>query len=237
MHKPSRCLVAGIASVLVLALVIHPAAAQTPLGAATPQALVERLTKAAADKNFAEMVACLDPQSRTELSLGLLMGAVMMVAFMAMASDVTMGMAEEMAEALSGEKMGPEEQAKMEEGKTEADARIGKARTDLSALFRKHGLPDLLDDQTSLPEEDDAAALLAKVDQPALATDLMQFIGALGDGVGQTKDADSLVPVPRDVKNYSITGDRATAQAGDETLEFLRLDGRWFLKAPGQEEK
>lgn len=59
---------------LLLASPARAVAPRTPLGADTPQALVERMVKAADKKDVAEIFACLDPESRTEATTGLLMG-------------------------------------------------------------------------------------------------------------------------------------------------------------------
>ena len=32
-----------------------------------------------------------------------------------------------------------------------------------------------------------------------------------------------------EVTDYEIQGDRATAKAGDETVEFVKVDGRWYF--------
>jgi hypothetical protein len=34
------------------------------------------------------------------------------------------------------------------------------------------------------------------------------------------------------VTDYKIQGDRATAKAGKETVDFVKVGGRWFMKAP-----
>jgi hypothetical protein len=32
------------------------------------------------------------------------------------------------------------------------------------------------------------------------------------------------------VSGYEIHGDRATAKAGEETIEFVKVDGRWYFQ-------
>lgn len=227
----------SVAVAAALALCFHaaaPARAEVALGAATPQALMARMIKAADAGDFAEIIACVDPASRSELSLGLVMATTMMVAFMSMGSEMAGGMAEGLAEGLAGE-MKPEEKAKAEKSRAEAAAKVAQARAGLTAIFKKHGLPDLMDDAAVPKDEGAAAALLAKADHAALAGDLLKFMETFGDGPG-TKDgkATALGPVnvPRSVTDYKIMDARATARAGAETLEFVKVGDRWFFKPP-----
>lgn len=216
----------------VVVLLAVPAGAATPgipLGAETPQALVERMVKAADEKDVAQIFACLDPQSRTEATTALLMGTTMMLAFMDMGTGMASGMAEGMTEALTDEPMKPEDKARLEKGKAEAAAKSAKLKASFSAVLKKHGLPDLLDPKADAPKEG-PETLLAKVDQPALAADLLGFMEQLGDKKESHEDGGP--PVPRDASDYKIAGDRATAKSGDETLEFVKIDGRWFFKPP-----
>jgi hypothetical protein len=34
------------------------------------------------------------------------------------------------------------------------------------------------------------------------------------------------------IEVVSVEGDRATARAGDQTVEMVRIDGRWYFEAP-----
>jgi hypothetical protein len=229
----SRARSAALAALaLLLTTPARAVSPRTPLGADSPQALVERMVKAADKKDVAEIFACLDPQSRAEGTTALLMGTTMMLAFMDMGSGMATGMAEGMAEALSDEPMKPEDKAKLEKGKAEMAAKSAKLKAAFSAVLKKHGLPDLLDPEVGAPKEG-PEALLAKVDQPALAADLLGIMEQLGDK--KDAGANSGPPVPRHAGDYKITGDTATARSGDDTLEFVRIDGRWFFKPPKKE--
>lgn len=66
----------------------------------------------------------------------------------------------------------------------------------------------------------------------ALMTALPKLIALLDLPASNTRK----VPFSfRTVTNYRVSGDRATATAGSETLEFERIDGRWFLRVPKQD--
>jgi hypothetical protein len=74
------------------------------------------------------------------------------------------------------------------------------------------------------------AAKLEGVDQGALLADLMAMLEGLGEE--KKEAAPSALDVPKNVRDYKIEGDRATAQSDDETLEFVRVKGRWYFKPP-----
>ena len=139
--------------------------------------------------------------------------------------------AEGVGEAMSGQKMKPAEKAKLDKAAAASKVKMEKAKTELSAILKRHGLPDLLDEKAKLPEAD-KAALLKNVDEPALAADLLQFMSSIGES--KDKDSSDTGPIPNldDVKDYQIRGNKATAKADGETIEFVKIDDRWFLRAP-----
>ncbi len=234
-----RAIVAALALLAALAVVAPPAQAGTVLGGETPQAVFARLVKAADKGDFGEMVACMEPESRADATMGILMGATMMVAFMDMGSGMAGAMAEGVSEA-TGEEMKPEDKAKLAKQKEQAAAKIKEAKDSLSKILKKYGLPDLMDPNTPAPKEGSAKEMLAKVDQPALAADLTRFLDQFGDkgekgeqgGKGEPKEAAGKAQMPHEATDYVITGDHATAKAGGETMEFVKIDGRWFIKEP-----
>jgi hypothetical protein len=236
-HRPFR----RLAALLLLAFVALPMpllAAKQP-GADSPQALVARLRAAAEKNDFPELVDCIAPKERREMAAGLVIGTTMMVAFMDMGSDMAMGMAQGMAEGMSGSEMTAEQKAEMEKGKAEAKAKTAELRGRYEAILQKHGLKDRMEamqaegegNETGGSPEEAIGKLLAGVDERALVVDLMGFMSALGESQGQgDKKPFSL---PAEVTDYKIEGDRATAKAGDETVEFVKVDGRWYF-APSQ---
>src|SRR6185436_6716886 len=96
-------------------------AAGAPLGAETPEKLVERMRKSAEKKDFRELASCLAPEPRKELAQMIWMGATMMIGM-----ATTMGtMAQGMGEALAGD---------AKEGEPKADADKPKVDPKLAAL-------------------------------------------------------------------------------------------------------
>ncbi len=219
-----------------LALLAGPGAwAREAPGADSPQALVERMRAAAAAEDFGEIAACIAPAERAQMALGLVAGTGMMVAFMGLGGGMAMGMAEGMTEGLTGEQMSEEQKAEMEKGRKEMEEKAAKLQGEWEGILKKHGLGDLLSEQGGLgaamgegssPEA--AQELLAGVDDIALMEDLMAFFKGLGEGMpGEKKEP---LELPGEVTDYRIEGDHATARSGDEVVEFVEVDGRWYFK-------
>ena len=229
-----------LAALLFLALVVSPLpllAAKQP-GAESPQALVARLSAAAEKNDFPELVDCIAPKERQEMAAGLVLGTTMMVAFMDMGGDMMMGMAQGMAEGMSGSELTAEQKAEMEKGKAEAKAKTAELRGRYDSILQKHGLKDRMEalqaeggESSGGSPEEAIGKLLAGVDERALIVDLMGFMNALGESQGQGEKKP--FSLPEKVTDYKIDGDRATAKAGDETVEFVKVDGRWYF-APSQ---
>lgn len=224
--------------VLALALVAVPAAgpaaaAQRPRGAESPEALIERLTAASEAGDFGEIAACIAPEERAQMAVMMVAMTGMMVAF----SQMGAGMAGEMAEGMAGAfsedgEPSAEQRAEIEAAKAEAAAATAALESKYEAVLAEHGLTErFADDAPGPPEGSDpaaaAAALLAGVDDVALLEDLFGLLEEIGDeGEGL-----SASPVPEGgIEIVSVEGDRATASGGGETMEMVRIDGRWYLK-------
>lgn len=217
-------------AVAVLATVVTAApATAAPPGAESPQAVVERLRAALAKEDFREVAACMAPAARREMAFALVLGTTMMVAFMGMGGDLAAGMAEGMAEA-AGEPMA-EQKAEAEKVRAEAQKKTEDLKRKHEAILAKHGLQERLAAAEGQAESPEAgmATLLAGVDEGALIADLMGFFGELGEERQQ-----EMVALPPAVTDYAIDGDRATARAGEETVEFVRVDGRWYFQPPAK---
>jgi hypothetical protein len=234
-QRPFRRLAAF--TLLALAALPLPLLAAKQPGAESPQALVARLSAAAEKNDFAELVDCIAPKERREMAAGLVLGTTMMVAFMDMGSDMAMGMAQGMAEGVSGSELTAEQKAEMEKGKAEAKAKTAELRGRYEAILQQHGLKGRMEamqaegnDGGGSPEEA-IGKLLAGVDERALIVDLMGFMNALGESQGQEEKKP--FSLPAQVTDYKIDGDHATAKAGDETVELVKVDGRWYF-APSQ---
>ena len=186
-----------------------------PLGAETPEKLVERMRRSAEKKDFGELASCLAPEPRKELAQMIWLGATMMIGM-----ATTMGsMAEGMGEALAGE--AKEGEAKVAGPKV--DPKLAALAKRYDDVAKKHGLPGLKDEDSSA----DPAALFAKVD----AVEMVADFGALLDGIGEaTGEAAPAPPVPAGkLEGLKIEGDRATASLDGEPITFVKIEGRWFI--------
>lgn len=224
---------------ILVAALGAPLAAAEPPGAATPQALVARMQAAAGKNDFGELMACLAPDDRREMAIGMVAGVSMMVAFMGMAGDMAGGMAEGMTEGMTGEPMKAEDKAKVEKGKKEVEEKAAAMQKKLDAVLKKHGVQAMMEDSTPLPAEGPErskalAAIFEKTDDIALTRDLMSLLEELGKAEGKAEKPESPVDVPMTVTDYKISGDSATAKSGEETIDFVRVDGRWYFKAPAK---
>jgi hypothetical protein len=224
----SRCLAAVLVAAVLLPRPL-PAAAGPP-GAETPQALVARAEAAAKTQDLPEIMACITPAARREMAIVLVAGVGMMIAFASMGGEMATGMAEGMAEGMTGEELPAEEKAKLEEGRRQAEAKTAELTARYEAILERHGVTKMMEDETPLPDdpaarEAETARLFANVDEVALLTDLVALIEDLGEG----ESTRSPIKLPGEVTDYQIDGDQATARAGEQTLHFVRLDGRWYL--------
>lgn len=218
------------------------AAVEKPYGGATPQETITRMKGAAESGDLGELLACLAPEDRKAMGAGMLMMAVMMVGFSQMAGGMAGDMAEGMAEAFSedGEGLSAEAKAEIEAGKAKAAAEAAKMMTKLRGVLEPHGLAGLIDGD---PEEGSAEDLamtqaLDQADMVVLTQDLIALLSEMGDDDEEGgSPADEAKPpwIDREVTDWQIDGDHATAQAGDDTLELVRVDGRWYLSLPDED--
>jgi len=227
------------AALLISSLSSAAPAAQREMGAASPEALVARMKAAAAKQDIAELAACMSPKTRTEMAMGMYLGATMMVAFsqmgLEMGEAMAEGMAEGMAEAMGGT-VSEEDRAKAEASKKEARAQADAMREGYNALVAKYGLPQLPaegEPETEMPQEE-AERVFAALDQGAFAADVIRFLESLpGDEPKPSADEASPVRIPDGpLENLAIEGDAATGTVGGETLRFVRIDGRWYVEEP-----
>ena len=223
----------SLSAALALLLVALPClAASKPYGGESPQALVARMKAAAAAKDMGEMMACLAPSARREMAMVMVAGAGMMIAFAGMGAEMAGGMAQGLAEGMTGEEMTAEQKAEMEKGKREAEAKTAELTKRYEAILERHGITAMMEDDSPLPEEPAArdaalAKMFAKTDEIALLTDLLGMMSELGGEEGMKSGPVELGP---EVTDYRIEGDHGTARSGDETLRFVRVDGRWYFE-------
>ena len=244
----------GVATVLALALCAVPftgcqkqdavgadpaaatapaATAKTAGGAETPEALVDRLKKASADKNMGEVIACVDPKSRQEMSAAMYMGATMMVAFSQMGAQMGNAMMEGMsgmAEGMGGE-VSDADKKKADEGMAEAKAQAAKLHDGYNEVMKKYGLPQLPKEGEPEPAElskEEMDKLFNSLDHSAFVTDVVALMDKMP---GEKQETESPIAVKDGVlENLKIEGDKATGTVGGEPLKFAKIDGRWYLE-------
>jgi hypothetical protein len=241
-RRISRFVAAALAVWLATAPALSAAQRRQPLGADSPQEVVARLEAAAQANDLPGIAACLTENDRVEITTAMLLASTMMVAFAQMGSS----MAEDMAAAM-GESGDPQQpptaeekrlQAENEKKKKETEAQIKKMEDKYRKILEKHKLPDFFaEDPGTEAGPEKAAQQLKKVDQIALLEDLMAFLTELDPKEADAAKKESPVELPGKVTDYKVGATTATAKAGNETLEFVKEKGRWFLKAPEKKEE
>ena len=231
---------------LVVCLLPVPGFGATqPYGGATPEELVARMRAAAEAGDMGELMACMAPEDRKAMGGAMLMMAVMMVGFSQMGAEMGGAMAEGMSEAFGGE-MTEEDRAELEAEQAKAAAAAEELNAKLRAVLEEHGLAGMLDEGVApgSPEDRAMEEALDQVDMIALTESVMGLLRELqesqdgedeGGMMSDPLEGEGPDWVDAEVTDYAIDGDRATAQAGDETLEMIRVDGRWYF-APQPEE-
>lgn len=236
----------AVAVWVLIGLVALPVyAAKQPYGGATPQELVERMQAAAEAGDFGEIMACMAPDDRKAMGGIMVSMGVMMVGFSQMAVDMGGAMADGLGEAFAGEEeMDPEEKARMEAEMAEAQAEADAMMARLREVLEPHGLAGMLDEDFEPGSAEDQALdeALENADMIALTEDMMALLAEMDDGedgedggmMGDPSEEAAPEWATQEVTDFRIDGDTATAQAGDETLEMIRVDGRWYF-APEME--
>ena len=214
-----RC--ATICSVL-FSLVSVAAAGQTApvYGGATPQEVVAALQKAAKSNDFIGAIPFISPDGRKELANEGVTGVIMVLAFTD--PDDPMPGGKPLAKA-----------------ELDAKRKSYRAAVDLAkATLKPHGLDGFIGKPAMSAEAQKAIdSALAKTDTVALMTSLMGTMEKLGPMLGMSKNEKGGQKVPfnfGNVTDYKIAGDKATAKNGAETLDFVRVGGRWFITPPKQ---
>ncbi len=227
----TRSLIHGFVILCLVLLPVPLRAAAEPPGADSPQALVERMTAAAESGDFAEMAACMTPEARAEMAIMMVAMGGMMIAFMEMGSDMAGTMVEGMTEAVTGEEPTAEQKAEIEAGQREAAAEMAAARALYEDILRRHGLEEMLSEEAAGPAPgEDLSNLLEGVDEIALLSDMMALLEDIGEDDAQAESAP--FESPGEFGEIEVHGDRATAAAGDDVLEFVLIDGRWYFDPP-----
>jgi hypothetical protein len=201
---------------LVIVAAVPLAQVAKPHGAASPQEAVAVLKKAGDANDMLSALPVISPNGLKVLANEGVTGLLMVLAF----SDPD--------DAMPGS-------TKPSKPELDAKRKQYRAALDLTTLtLRPYGLDALIGKPMLAPEvQKSLDAALDKVDKVALITSLFGAMVKIAPMLGMKQD-----PKPRlladigTVTGYKINGDRATAQSGAETLEFIRIDGRWYVEPP-----
>jgi hypothetical protein len=208
---------------LVLALFLSLAAwagpqAQGPkqAGAATPQEAVALVKKAGDANDVLMALPVISPRGLQAIASEGVTGVVMVLAFADPDDPMPGGPSKSKAEL----------DAQRKKYKEAMD--LAKATLKPYALDTAIGKPAL-----SAETQKSIDTALAKTDNLALVTSLFGALTKIGPllGMKQSPKPDALVKIGN-VTGYKITGDKATAQNGAETMDFVRINGRWFIEPP-----
>lgn len=177
------------------------------LGAESPQALAERLQQAARNNDMREFFACLVPEELAGMVEELTFLVGMMVAF-SLDEDLDM---------------------------EEAEAAVAEKMAGLDVVFERYGLPAMSDDE-AMEDDSELAGIIGEMEHPTVI-ELLAELAEVMDGVMRDQGEDDfssevLAPFESDLADLMVEGDRATGTFDDMPVEFVRMDGRWFLKEP-----
>jgi hypothetical protein len=189
---------------------------QMPYGGDTPQAVVVGLQQAMKADNFAAAMPFISPAGRRELASESI-SALLMFFASADPNDAVPG--------------------SVPLSKAERDAKRKAYRTAVDTVRRTlkpHGLDKVIGRPPLAQETQQTIdTAVARADTVLLAASLMSMMDRFGPMLGMQKGDRPKVPFTLGaVTGFRIDGDRATARAARETLEFERIDARWYLRPP-----
>jgi len=184
-------------------------------GADTPQAVVAGMQQAARTNDWGVAMALMLPSARAEIATEVVQAVLLVTA---VASPDIPGAARG--------SVSPVELA----GRVKAHA----AATDaLTAAWTRHGMAALVGLKPLATTTRAAiAAAVAKADVPAMMRDTMPVLRELTTALDLDPTTVPQVPPLGDITGYRIAGDRATATEGRATVDFARVNRRWYLAPP-----
>jgi hypothetical protein len=197
----------------------RPSFAQQPApiyGADSPQALVATLEKAMAIDDFAAVMPLISPSGRKELAEDAITALIVALDFMDPDKPAGGG--------------APVPDAEREAKRTSHLAAVDVARETL----KPHGLDGLIGESPISPLSKDVFELaLTRTDTVVLMRSLFDALDRIGKLLGIKRGDEKRLPMTfGNVTDFEISGDAATAKADGSTIEFERLQGRWYLKPP-----
>ena len=205
----------AIVIALVCAGTLLLAQAAQPRGAASPQEAVAAIKKATAANDMLGALPVISASGLKEIASEGVSGVLMVLAFSDPDDPMPGG-------------------AKPSAAELAAKRKTYKEAVDLAKLTLKpYGLDTTIGKPVMAAETQKTIdAALDKADNVALITSLYSAMMKMGPmlGMGDAKPR-PLVNVGT-VTDYRITGDKATARNGAETMNFTRVGGRWYIEPP-----
>jgi len=206
----------ALLTVVALAAQAAPTQISPTYGAESPQALVAKMEQALAADDFGSVIPLISPAGRKDLAEDAVTALIVALNFTdpdkATTGDVSLSAAERDAKRVNHR------------------AAIEVARETL----RPHNLDGLLGESPLSPLSKDVFALaLDRTDTVILMQSLYSALDRISKLLGIERSDEKKLPMTfGNVTDYQVSGDTATAKTGGDTIEFERLDGRWYLKPP-----
>ena len=200
---------------LTIAGAVPLAQPSKPYGAASPQDVVAVIKKAGAAGDMMMAIPVISPRGLKEIANEGVSGTLMVLAF----SDPD----------------DPMPGATPSKAELEAKRKSYKAAVELAkATLKPYGLDTVIGKPALSPDTQKTIdTAIAKADNVALITSLFGALTKMGPMLGMKKKPEPELPITLgNVTGYKISGDTATAQNGAETVQFVRIDGRWFIEPP-----
>lgn len=195
---------------------VHQKPVAPVYGAETPQAVMTAMEAAIAADDFNAMLPLISPQGREDLANDAITALVLALNFLNPDDPMP--------------RTTPVPPGELESKRKNYQAALGIARDAL----RPYALDTLIGQPPLAPRTKDALdAALAKADTVVLMRSLYTALQQIGTTLGMEKTDEKKVPWRfGKVTDYQISGDTATARTGTDTIEFERIQGRWYLKPP-----
>ena len=211
---------AGLCSALLAIAVLAAQGPPPPIspvyGSESPEALMATMEKALAADDFGSVIPLISPTGRKELAEDAITALI-----------VTLNFTDPDKPSAGGPPLDP---AEREARRANHRAAVEVARQTL----RPHGLDGLIAEPPLSPLSKDVFVLaLDRTDTVVLMQSLYAALDRIGKLLGMERSDEKKLPMTYGkVTDFEINGDTATAKANGDPIEFERLQGRWYLKAP-----
>ena len=185
-------------------------------GAATPQEVVSMLQKATASRDYGTAFSLIAPDGRKEMGGEAISGVLMVLAF----SDPD--------DTMPGSK--PLPKAELDKKRKNYRAAVDLAKSTL----KPYGLDTVVGKPALAPETQKSIdGGIVKADTVVLLASVMGMMDKIGPLLEMKRQEKSSLPFDLGaLSGYKVAGDKATAMSAKETVNFVRIDGRWYLSPP-----